>query len=43
MSHFCVRLTLGDSVTSEQRVRWFMNGLKSGEVAACDTFQARSP
>jgi predicted metalloprotease len=29
--------------SSEQRVRWFMNGLKSGEVAACDTFQARSP
>jgi predicted metalloprotease len=28
--------------SSEQRVRWFMNGLKS-EVAACDTFQARSP
>lgn len=29
--------------SSEQRVRWFMNGLKSGEIAACDTFQARSP
>ena len=29
--------------SSKQRVRWFMNGLKSGEVAACDTFQARSP
>ena len=28
--------------SSEQRVRWFMNGLKS-EVAACDTLQARSP
>jgi predicted metalloprotease len=29
--------------SSEQRTRWFMNGLKSGEVAACDTFQAPSP
>jgi predicted metalloprotease len=27
--------------SSEQRVRWFMNGLKSGQVASCDTFQAR--
>jgi uncharacterized protein len=26
--------------SSEQRVRWFMNGLKSGQVASCDTFQA---
>jgi len=26
--------------SSEQRVRWFMNGLKSGQVPACDTFQA---
>jgi uncharacterized protein len=26
--------------SSEQRVRWFMQGLKSGRVAACDTFQA---
>ena len=26
--------------SSEQRVRWFMNGLKSGQVAGCDTFQA---
>jgi uncharacterized protein len=25
--------------SSEQRVRWFMNGLKSGQVAGCDTFQ----
>ena len=27
--------------SSEQRVRWFMNGLKSGQVASCDTYQAR--
>jgi predicted metalloprotease len=27
--------------SSEQRVRWFMIGLKSGQVASCDTFQAR--
>jgi uncharacterized protein len=26
--------------SSEQRVRWFTNGLKSGQVASCDTFQA---
>ncbi len=26
--------------SSEQRTRWFMTGLKSGEVASCDTFQA---
>ena len=26
--------------SSEQRVRWFMNGLRSGQVASCDTFQA---
>ncbi len=26
--------------SSEQRVRWFMNGLKSGQVASCDTYQA---
>jgi len=26
--------------SSEQRTRWFMTGLKSGQVAACDTFQA---
>jgi predicted metalloprotease len=29
--------------SSEQRVRWFMNGLKSGQVAGCDTFQAWQP
>ncbi len=27
--------------SSEQRVHWFMTGLKSGQVASCDTFQAR--
>lgn len=26
--------------TSAQRVRWFTTGLKSGEVASCDTFRA---
>ena len=26
--------------SSEQRVRWFMNGLRSGQVASCDTYQA---
>jgi len=26
--------------SSAQRTRWFMNGLKSGEVASCDTFRA---
>ena len=26
--------------SSEQRMRWFMTGLKSGQVASCDTFQA---
>jgi uncharacterized protein len=25
--------------SSEQRTRWFMNGLKSGKVASCDTFR----
>jgi predicted metalloprotease len=29
--------------SSEQRVRWFMTGLKSGDVASCDTFRARQP
>jgi predicted metalloprotease len=28
--------------SSEQRTRWFMTGLKSGQVASCDTFQAAS-
>ena len=27
--------------SSEQRVRWFTNGLKSGKVASCDTYQTR--
>ena len=27
--------------SSEQRVRWFMTGLKSGQVANCDTFKAQ--
>jgi predicted metalloprotease len=27
--------------SSEQRVRWFTTGLKSGDVASCDTFQAQ--
>jgi uncharacterized protein len=26
--------------SSAQRTRWFMNGLKSGDVASCDTFRA---
>jgi predicted metalloprotease len=26
--------------SSAQRTRWFMNGLKSGQVASCDTFNA---
>jgi uncharacterized protein len=26
--------------SSEQRTRWFMSGLRSGELASCDTFQA---
>jgi predicted metalloprotease len=26
--------------TSQQRVRWFTTGLKTGDVAACDTFNA---
>jgi len=26
--------------TSAQRTRWFMTGLKSGQVASCDTFRA---
>jgi predicted metalloprotease len=27
--------------TSEQRSRWFMIGLNSGQMADCDTFQAQ--
>jgi predicted metalloprotease len=27
--------------TSEQRTRWFMTGLKSGDVASCDTFRTQ--
>ena len=27
--------------SSEQRVRWLMTGLKSGQVRSCDTFRAR--
>ncbi len=26
--------------TSAQRIRWFLNGLKSGQVASCDTLRA---
>lgn len=29
--------------TSEQRVRWLTNGLRSGQVASCDTFRASEP
>jgi predicted metalloprotease len=29
--------------TSAQRTRWFTTGLKSGEVAGCDTFRAQEP
>ena len=25
--------------TSAQRTRWFLTGLKAGEVASCDTFR----
>src|SRR5262245_52137025 len=27
--------------SSEQRVRWFMTGLKSGEISSCDTFRSQ--
>jgi hypothetical protein len=27
--------------TSAQRTRWFMTGLKSGDVASCNTFQTQ--
>jgi hypothetical protein len=26
--------------SSQQRVRWFVTGLKSGEIVSCDTFNA---
>jgi len=26
--------------TSEQRKRWFLRGLKQGDIAACNTFAA---
>jgi uncharacterized protein len=29
--------------SSEQRTRWFLTGLKSGQVASCDTFQTARP
>jgi predicted metalloprotease len=29
--------------TSAQRARWFMTGLKSGNVASCDTFRTKQP
>jgi uncharacterized protein len=29
--------------TSAQRTRWFMTGLKSGDVASCDTFRTQEP
>jgi predicted metalloprotease len=29
--------------TSAQRTRWFLTGLKSGEVSGCDTFRAVQP
>jgi len=28
--------------TSAQRTRWFTTGLKSGQVASCDTFQTQN-
>jgi predicted metalloprotease len=29
--------------SSEQRTRWFLTGLKTGQVASCDTFQTARP
>ena len=25
--------------TSEQRMRWFMTGMKTGQISACNTFE----
>jgi predicted metalloprotease len=27
--------------SAEQRQRWFMTGMKSGQISACNTFEAR--
>lgn len=29
--------------TSDQRSRWFVRGVESGDIAACDTFAAKAP
>jgi len=29
--------------SSEQRVRWFTNGLRSGQVSSCDTYRVSEP
>jgi hypothetical protein len=28
--------------TSEQRMRWFMTGMKSGQISACNTFESQA-
>jgi predicted metalloprotease len=28
--------------TSEQRMRWFMTGMKSGQISACNTFEGQA-